>query len=155
MILPEEQYAKIMEVLPILCVDIMIQNPEGEYLLIKRVNEPLKGQWWVIGGRVFKGETLKEAAIRKVREEVGLHIRDLKLVGYYEDTKEKSPFGLSTPQHSVSVVFSAVVAHDQRICLDAQSSEWKFSKLLPERFRCVLDESRKEPVCWASRRVGD
>jgi colanic acid biosynthesis protein WcaH len=141
MILPAEQYARFMEMMPILCVDIMIQNPEGEYLLIRRSNEPLKGQWWVIGGRVLKGETLKEAAIRKVKEEVGLPVRHLKLVGYYEDTQEKNPFDLPTPQHSVSVVFSTVVDHDLPILLDKQSSEWKFSKDLPERFQQTLVKS--------------
>jgi len=52
-----ETYNQIIEVLPILCVDVIIQNKDGEYLLIKRANEPKVGCWWVIGGRVHKGET--------------------------------------------------------------------------------------------------
>lgn len=134
--IPKEKYAEIMEVLPILCVDIIIKNLHDEYLLIKRANEPLKGEWWVIGGRVLKGETLRQAAIRKIKEEVGLTASNLELVGYYEDIYENNPFGMPTPQHSVSIVFSTTVDGCEPVQLDCQSSDWKFSKDLPERF-CV------------------
>lgn len=134
MIIPIEDYKKIVEVLPILCVDIIIKNRTGEYLLIKRANEPLKDQWWVIGGRVLKGESLEQAAKRKVKEEVGLEIDDVKSIGYYEDALETNPFGLTTPLHSVSIVFSTIVDDKQRVTLDYQSSDWKYSKELPAKF---------------------
>jgi colanic acid biosynthesis protein WcaH len=133
-IIPEKDYAQIMEVLPILCVDIVVQNSKNEYLLIQRANEPLQDQWWVIGGRVHKGETLEQAAIRKVKEEVGLIIRNVSPIGYYEDVSEINPFGLQFPQHSVSVVFSAMIEGDQCVILDYQSKNWKFSENLPDKF---------------------
>lgn len=145
MMIPPEQYARMIEHLPILCVDIVIRNSGGEILLIKRENEPLKGEWWVVGGRVHKGETLEQAAIRKAKEEVGLQVNNLQFIGYYEDAFETNPFGLATPLHSVSVVFTAVVNDGKTIRLDDQSSEWKFSKKLPERFRCTLVRSREVP----------
>jgi colanic acid biosynthesis protein WcaH len=135
MMIPTERYKQIIEVLPILCVDIVIRNHNNEYLLIKRANEPLKGQWWVIGGRVLKGETLAQAALRKAREELGVHIHDLSLIGCYEDANESNPFGMPTPLHSVSVVFSAVIGQNQQIKLDDQSSDWKYAKELPRSFR--------------------
>jgi len=52
----ENLYKKILEYLPILCVDVIIKDLNGSILLIKRNNEPLKGEWWVIGGRVLHGE---------------------------------------------------------------------------------------------------
>ena len=123
-----------MEHLPILCVDVVVQNPKNEYLLIRRANEPLKDQWWVIGGRVLKGDTLEQAAIRKVREEVGLTISAAVPIGYYEDVSEKNPFGLMSPQHSVSVVFSAKVEGQEQVKLDNQSSDWKYADQLPDGF---------------------
>ncbi len=138
MMIPLDQYARMTECLPILCVDLVIRNSMGDILLIKRENEPLKGQWWVVGGRVHKGETLEQAAIRKAKEEVGVEIDNLQLLGYYEDTFEKSPYGSAVPLHSVSVVFSASIDDSQPIRLDGQSSEWKYSKELPKRFRCTL-----------------
>ena len=141
--IPEEEYARIMGVLPILCVDVALQNSKGQYLLIRRANEPLKGQWWVIGGRVLKGETLEQAVVRKVREEVGLKVSSAKPIGYYEGVSETNPFGLSTPQHSVSVVFSAEIDDQQQVRLDNQSTEWKYSHELPKRF-CIKTFVEKE-----------
>jgi 8-oxo-dGTP diphosphatase len=43
-------------------------------LLVKRANHPGKGLWAIPGGRVKLGETLKEAAIREVKEETGVII---------------------------------------------------------------------------------
>jgi len=134
MIIPTEHYKKIIEVLPILCVDIIIKNHNGEYLLIKRANEPLKGQWWVIGGRVLKGESLEQAAKRKVKEEVGLEIDNVESIGYYEDALETNPFGSAIPLHSISVVFSTIIEDEKIVTLDYQSSDWKYSKELPTDF---------------------
>jgi len=132
--IPEEEYARIMEVIPILCVDVAVRNAKGEYLLVRRANEPLKGQWWVIGGRVLKGETLEQAAVRKIREEVGLDVGSVTSIGYYEDAFETNRFGSPTPLHSVSAVFLATVGDDQKIRLDGQSIAWKYADSLPERF---------------------
>ena len=43
-------------------------------VLVKRANEPLKGEWSLPGGAVDVGETLVEAIRREVREETGLDV---------------------------------------------------------------------------------
>jgi ADP-ribose pyrophosphatase YjhB (NUDIX family) len=43
-------------------------------LLVKRANEPLRGEWSLPGGAVDVGETLVEAIRREVREETGLEV---------------------------------------------------------------------------------
>ena len=130
--IPQDKYSEILEVLPILCADVLIQNKQGEYFLIKRANEPKKGQWWVIGGRVLKGEPIKDAAIRKVREETGLQVKNLWPVGYFELVDGVNPFGRPIEYHSVSVVFSTVIEDSQAIKLCSESTEFKFAKKLPE-----------------------
>jgi len=47
---------------------------DDEFLLIRRGKEPMRGAWSIPGGRQNLGETVKEAAIREIREETGLEI---------------------------------------------------------------------------------
>ena len=69
----DKEYKKIVELVPILCVDIILRH-NNKYVLVKRNNEPLKGFHWVIGGRLLKDESVWEGAMRKVREEVGVGV---------------------------------------------------------------------------------
>lgn len=133
-LIPLDKYADILKDLPIFCVDIIIKNNQEEYLLIKRNNEPKKGEWWVIGGRVLKGETAKKAAIRKVKQETGLQVRKIELIGFFELVNGENPFGLPFNYHAVSVVYIAVTDEYQQVNLDDQSSEFKFAKELPKEF---------------------
>jgi|APSaa5957512535_1039671.scaffolds.fasta_scaffold106831_2 colanic acid biosynthesis protein WcaH len=133
-LIPLNKYSKILEDLPIYCVDIIIKNDKEEYLLIKRNNEPKKGEWWVVGGRVLKGETAKEAAIRKVKQETDLQVRKIEPVGYFELVNGENPFGLPFKYHTISVVFMAIADDYQKINLDDQSTDFKFSKELPKDF---------------------
>jgi 8-oxo-dGTP diphosphatase len=45
---------------------------DGRVVLVKRVHEPLKGEWNLPGGGVELGETLEAACAREVLEETGL-----------------------------------------------------------------------------------
>ncbi|MFZ2956810.1 MAG: NUDIX domain-containing protein [Candidatus Ozemobacteraceae bacterium] len=74
MYIPEDDYSRIQAFLPILCVDCLIIHA-GKCLLLRRTREPAKGQYWFPGGRVFKGELIKDAALRKARDEVNLECK--------------------------------------------------------------------------------
>lgn len=134
-IIEEDLYKDIIHALPILCVDLLIKNSEGKYLLHLRDNEPLKNEWWVPGGRVHKEEKIHSAASRKCKEELGFVITNWKIVGIYEDTYERNSFNTPTIFHGVSVVLTASKDVDEnQIILDEQSSKWAYRKKLPPRF---------------------
>jgi ADP-ribose pyrophosphatase YjhB (NUDIX family) len=46
----------------------------GHLLLIQRGRGPQAGKWAVPGGKVDLGETIRETAVREVREETGLEV---------------------------------------------------------------------------------
>ena len=51
----------------------LVENEKGEYLLIFR-----RGKWDLPKGKLDKGETIEQCAVREVREETGLKKVDLK-----------------------------------------------------------------------------
>ena len=56
----------------------------GRVLLVRRGHPPQAGEWSIPGGVLEVGETLREAAVREVREETGLRVDPLVLLGVYD-----------------------------------------------------------------------
>jgi 8-oxo-dGTP diphosphatase len=86
---------------PLLAVDIVIKTKDDKIVFIKRLNPPFKGFYALPGGFVEYGEKVEDAAIREAKEETGLEIEDLKLIGVYSDPN-RDPRG-----HVVSIAFLA------------------------------------------------
>jgi colanic acid biosynthesis protein WcaH len=103
--IPQDKYKEILDLIAIPCVDIAVRH-KGKLLLIKRQNPPLQGAWWLPGGRIFKHETMEQAARRKLKEETNLEeVKILKRVGPYETMFDDAPFGIKTGVHSINVAF--------------------------------------------------
>ena len=79
--LPHEEYKKIIKLMPIFCIDFLI-NYQNKYLLLKRNEEPLKNTYWVIGGRLLFKETIDNAAKRIQEREIGRFFPNFKVIGF-------------------------------------------------------------------------
>lgn len=81
-----------------------------EVLLIQRAFEPLKGLWTLPGGRREPGESIAEAAIREVAEEVGIRAENLQPVLEMSVTEKFRLQVFATRDFSGGVVPSPEVA---------------------------------------------
>jgi ADP-ribose pyrophosphatase YjhB (NUDIX family) len=63
-------------------VAAIIQNGDGRILLQQRSDN---GLWGLPGGSVEIGESVRDAIVREVREETGLTVEVVRLVGVYSD----------------------------------------------------------------------
>jgi 8-oxo-dGTP diphosphatase len=82
---------------PALTVDVVIELEGGGIVLIERRHPP--PGWALPGGFVDVGETVEAAAVREAREETGLDVELVGLLGVYSDPA-RDPRG-----HTASVVY--------------------------------------------------
>ncbi|MEA3430860.1 MAG: NUDIX domain-containing protein [Nanoarchaeota archaeon] len=68
---------------PRLTSAVLVEN-DGKFLLAQRNKENARGCWVIPGGGVDFGETLKDAAVREIKEETNLDVEIVKLIGHKE-----------------------------------------------------------------------
>ena len=98
----DKTYRGFLASMPIACVDIAIVH-RGAVLLVKRKDAPARGQWWLPGGRVWKGEMMRATAARKALEEVGIECHAGPIIHTAETIFPDGPGGI--PVHSINVCF--------------------------------------------------
>lgn len=80
---------------PVLAASIAVFRDDGHVLLAMRAQAPAIGRWSLPGGKVELGETLAEAALRELREEVGV---EADLIGFNDHVEfiSRQPDGAVT-----------------------------------------------------------
>ena len=85
---------------PRLAPAIIVLVERGHELLLARSRHFLQGMYSVLAGFVEPGESLEEAVVREVKEEVGIDVKDIKYFG-----SQPWPF-----PHSLMIAFTATYA---------------------------------------------
>jgi len=109
---------------PFLTVDGIIKF-EGGIVMIERSNPPLG--WALPGGFVDYGESVEDAVVREIKEEVSLDLVNFKEFGVYSDKNRDPRF------HTVSVVFCGEGKGTLKADSDAKAAKVFKLDSLPEK----------------------
>jgi len=102
---------------PLLAADAIIELtdfPDRPIVLIERANPPYG--WAIPGGFVDVGEIVEQAAVREAREEVGLDVRLIALLGIYSDPVRDSRGHTVTAVYVAEASGTPVAADDAKNC---------------------------------------
>lgn len=115
--LPDETFKSVIQHTPLISIDLIVRNEQGEILLGKRLNAPAKGYWFVPGGRVRKNETLDDAFVRLVKEELGIESgvtrADAKFLGVFEHFYDDCIFGDDVSTHYIVLGYEIQLNNQQ------------------------------------------
>lgn len=103
---------------------------DGRVLLIRRGQPPLLGEWSLPGGVLECGETLREAAVREAREETGLVVETVDMLGVYERVM-RSDDGRVRYHYVLIDFLCRPVAGDLKAGSDAADVRWFMRDQLP------------------------
>ena len=126
--LEKETFKAVVKNAPLVSVDLCIVC-DGQILLGKIKNNPLKGFFFTPGGRILKNEAHIDCLKRIARSELGLIVEDLKqaeLMGAWDHFYENSVFGKGVSTHYVNLPHCIYYEKRPEILLDDQHDafEW-------------------------------
>ena len=96
------------------------QNEKTQVLLIKRGSEPCKDMWALPGGFMNIDESVEEAAIRELKEETGIDVKEVTQVGAYSKV-DRDP-----RERVITIAFYTVIDNPVKAVGqdDAKQAEW-------------------------------
>lgn len=114
--LPDQIFKTVISSTPLISIDLVVRNEKNEVLLGKRLNAPAKGFWFVPGGRVQKNETLDNAFIRLLREELGIESgivrEDANFLGVFEHFYSDNVFDDEVGTHYIVLGYEIKLGKD-------------------------------------------
>lgn len=134
---------------------------DGKAVIVKRANDPYKGQWSIPGGRVELGESLADALRREMREETGLEVTIGPLIEVFERIQFED---VSGPRPGPLVRYHFVIIDYVCSCVggalcagdDAEDARWVTSEELEdyEIRQSAIDVIRKGLAMARQPRAG-
>ncbi|MDX9865374.1 MAG: NUDIX domain-containing protein [Anaerolineaceae bacterium] len=91
-------------VLAVGCEAAIFDESGARILIIRRRDN---GMWCQPGGHIEPGESVAEACAREVREETGLEVEVLRLVGIYSDPHRVAEYADGNRFHAIVLSFEA------------------------------------------------
>lgn len=132
----------VMPKTPLLTVDCVVRDARGRILLVTRANSPFRGRLALPGGFVNRDESVEDACRREVKEETGLTLNRLRLVGVYSDPGRDPRGPTCSVAFFASVRTSAVKGGD-----DARDAawvaDWKSANLAFDHRAIITDALRR------------
>jgi colanic acid biosynthesis protein WcaH len=138
MFLEKDTFKTVIASTPLVSIDLVVTNQNGEALLGKRLNRPAKDFWFVPGGRILKDESLAAAFKRLTLEELGeaFSIEQASLQGPFDHFYQDNVFGDAFTTHYVAIAYQLKLDKPlDKLPLDVQhgSYQWvKISELLAD-----------------------
>ena len=130
----------------------IVFNYQGGILLQKRADN---GWWGLPSGYVDAGESVKQAAVREIWEETGIHTRIKRLVGIYSDPQHNviGAYPDGSLIHFVILVFECeYLSGDLKISEESTDASYFLPSSLPDKtvlcdLQAIRDalENRREP----------
>ena len=118
-------FMTVVESTPLVSIDLCLIC-EGQILLGKRSNEPLRGEWFTPGGRIYKNETWQHALCRIVKVELNLcdiGEKDFSLMGIWDHFYSNSVGDQNTSTHYVNLPHYSKFKIKPSITIDKQHAE--------------------------------
>ena len=133
-------FNSFIDYMPLVCVDVVIIH-NNKCLLLKRKNWPAKNQYWLPGGRILKNESIKEATIRKVKEETNLNTVYRSFLTVEETFFQNDQL----TKHTINLTNLVVATTDTGFRLDNQHSNFKWLEK-DDPFLLQLDDAVQNPI---------
>ena len=127
-----QTFKTVIKNTPLVSIDLCLVC-DGQVLLGKRANEPLKGKWFTPGGRIHKNEIWQGALLRIAEVELGLSgipVEDFALMGVWDHFYNNSALDENTSTHYVNLPHYAELQSRPKITLDDQHGTFKWFDLV-------------------------
>jgi len=128
MFLDKQTFSTVIESTPLVSIDLVVKNKQGQALLGQRLNKPAQGSWFVPGGRILKDESMSDAFKRLTKEELGeiYTIEQAQLLGPFDHFYTDNVFGDEFTTHYVAIAYVITVDDLKDLPLDVQHDTYKW-----------------------------
>ena len=126
-----QTFKAVIENTPLVSIDLCLIC-DGQILLGKRSNEPLKEIWFTPGGRIHKNETWQDGLLRIAEVELGLSgfaVEGFSLMGVWDHFYNNSAVGQGISTHYLNLPHYAEFQSKPDIALDDQHAEFEWFDL--------------------------